>query len=922
MPPSADEYRAGLRLLQQQQRAQLLARIEQVDGVLARDWQRSMRDAAPLYRPLIDAYARDLAALRKEVDDPAATLSLDWLTSRNSQLRTIEQSVRASLDKYGRTSAQTVTQAQAAAAERGAADAAQLTQRSLWPAVEGAGVPPSMLFNRPNPDAIAQWVGRAGNGHPLGDLFANFGAEATQQARKEMLLGLSMGANPRAMAGGIANALGISRSRATIISRTEVLGSYRSAAHETYRANSDVISGWIWSAGGANPCAMCMGMDGLQFSLEEELVDHPCGKCAPIPITRSWDDILDPLGIDSSDMLETSMGAKGAYETGEERFARMSSQQQRAILGTQTGYDAYKRGEVTLRDFIGKRPAENGFPASYYQKSLKELQIPTRQAQRLVEPSPMIQEGLRAGTLRYHDLGKITPEDQMPVWAKQSEASRNVYQILRNGLPYDMMAHEQGLLITNLEQMLREELPVNVRAAVERQLQMLGQQVERLTTAGTKLNDLGTLSGARQEVRDAQKALRLAEDAVRSDYSRSPQGLLSSALENDGRVLRAQARLEAAQARVAELRQIERQTVGAAARETEQVAIREAPFGTVDDIIAREVAQERLYEGVPMGDPQTIEKENPAAAALGGEHMQQMLGNLATELKDNGAFMRLARNFGYNQDSIDASLTSWANAKRYIESGETYLAKYPADQAEMERLAAMTRAEAQAWAKDNALQNSIYDMLDQFHSLPAAASEDITTWNADPFQIAIFEAARTEFGLGNLVHDYYTADDVAKMMDVYGTYRNGIRALVRQMYTDTQKYFEQQGITELRVFRGLRWIEGKQPEGVDWGEGMTTNPLLAQSVSSWASNAQIAYDYATGTGKIFAQEEGDYGMVLAATVPANQIMSMSYTGLGSEPLREIMVLAGDYPVYAVPFTQEEAPGLDVVYRMMAEGAKK
>ncbi|HET8908115.1 MAG TPA: phage minor head protein, partial [Ktedonobacterales bacterium] len=321
--------------------------------------------------------------------------------------------------------------------------------------------------NRPNPDAMAAWVGRSGNGHPLGDLFANFGAEAASSARKEMLLGLALGANPRAMAQGIANALGISRSRATIIARTEVLGSYRAAQMETYRANSDVVSGWVWSAGGPNPCAACMGMDGLQFTLEEELIDHPCGACAALPVTRSWDDILGPLGIDASGMDETSIGEEDAYFGGEDRFNAMSPAQQRAVIGTNTGYEAWRRGEVSLRDFAGRRA-----DGMLYQKSLRELQIPTRQSRTLVEPSPRI-----AGPHRASARGQLTPLEQMPAWAKQSEAARIVYQILRNGLPYDLMSHEQGLLVLNLIEMLKDNLPPNVRLAVIRQLRLLGADV-------------------------------------------------------------------------------------------------------------------------------------------------------------------------------------------------------------------------------------------------------------------------------------------------------------------------------------------------------------------------------------------------------------------------------------------------------------
>ena len=51
-------------------------------------------------------------------------------------------------------------------------------------------------------------------------------------------------------------------------------------------------------------------------------------------------------------------------------------------------------------------------------------------------------------------------------------------------------------------------------------------------------------------------------------------------------------------------------------------------------------------------------------------------------------------------------------------------------------------------------------------------------------------------------------------------------------------------------------------------------------------------------------------------------MSMSYTGLGSEPLREIMVLAGNYDTYAVPFTQAETPSIDDIYKLLAGGGPR
>jgi hypothetical protein len=501
-PAPTAAYKDALLALQAQQRARLSVLVQQTEAMLHSDWQRGMGAAASLYRPVLDEYAKALAALRIANDDPAARLSLDWLTSQNSALKSIEQSVRASALTYGNESVKTVEDAQLKAMNAGLQDAENLTQEALFPASQ-LGVNPAMLFNRPNPDAISQFVGRAGNGHPLGDLFANFSQEATSAARQAMLMGLATGANPVSMAQGISQALGISRSRAITIARTEVLGSYRQAAHETYRANSDVLQGWIWSAGGANPCAMCAGMDGTLHDLSEDLSDHPCGKCAPIPQTKSWDEILGPYGIDASGLDETDIGR--SYTSISEKFDSYSPARQREIIGTQTGYEAYKRGELTLKDFIGVRPASDGFPSSYYQKSLKELQIPTRQATRLVQPSPEIMEKLRMGTLRYTDLGKITPDELMPAWAKRNDASRIVYQILRNGLPYDMTSHERGLLITNLAEMLKTDLPISERAAVERQLQALGGQVERLTLKSTKLAEVDQAA-----IRETDAAIKAA----------------------------------------------------------------------------------------------------------------------------------------------------------------------------------------------------------------------------------------------------------------------------------------------------------------------------------------------------------------------------------------------------------------------------
>jgi|GEM_PF-2479630 len=1565
-PAPTAAYKDALLALQAQQRARLSVLVQQTEAMLHSDWQRGMGAASALYRPVLDEYAKALSALRIANDDPAAKLSLDWLTSQNNALKSIEQSVRASALKYGDASVKTVEDAQLKAMTSGLLDAENLTQEALWPASQ-VGLDPALLFNRPNPDAIAQMVGRAGNGHPIGDLFANFPQEATSGARQALLMGLATGANPVHIASGIQQAMGVSRSRAITIARTEVLGSYRAAAHETYRANSDVLGYWLWSAGGNNPCfpagalietlrgpmpiedvhvgdavlthrgryrrvtrtmireylggmvtlqaggrivtatashpflvqrqgkldwieagqlrlsdrmvsqcqssaqifnhgeresavegrvgqtddtiplrlqqqrlagvtfdgarlampveavnlehdvergqievngrwpalhrvflpeldaqlleaetrtafrfrlarmatvaarrakattrnltrlgthflatleagegmrrasaflravmsprrntrnlaaagagsqvimvddwptahagsravhllasaqlgaeglatrdanalhamrsnvadsgtiltvtppmvgaerraamltgafdgrvrdlaalgmrvrllmqritraravaplaalhmrrrategraavltdafhihtitriaphiqiagllvynleveddqsyvadgfavhncAMCAGMDGTLHDLSEDLSDHSCGKCAPIPVTKPWDEILGPYGIDASDLDETSIGAPGSYRSISEKFDSYSPAKQREIIGTQTGYEAYKRGEVTLKDFIGVRPAADGFPSSYYQKSLKELQIPTRQAARLVQPSPEIMEKLANGTLRYTDLGKVTPDALMPAWAKSSESSRIVYQILRNGLPYDMTAHERGLLVTNLTQMLGETLPTNVRAAVERQLEALGQSVERLTLKGTRLGtlrdplqvtldriesqivnesfehayvlredgailfdevsasrhevgftqaqldemsgniithnhpdfvtepgfsagspspsnadirlfyqnalaelrvvtpewrisikppeggwnkvsleailarkrtfakvfvdevmpdvrtgrltlkeaedevwqrvwtriaertglqyeriawdaqavgkatDLDTLAGARAEVRDAKRALAAAQDAVRADFSRNPQGLLSSALERDGRVLRAKARLDAARARVAELARASQRAFAparasvsdaeAAARAEVKVArsavnslnrklnkaleagkdtktierdiqdakaVLEKAQGKLDTQVAIRKTQEAAAKAAVKAQ-QVAEKaaaREAAKVAKAAERQAARDAAKATKLAEKQAahevVNREVSGTAYNLELREASavqreqrdllrtLSPTGKGAERVAQAEARIARELSarlkDSADFQQLAPLLRDRLSQIVRDTkgitaeAKQREIAHIEAQFSDkkiVQALMGEWARQYT--PLWASLQEAIGSEFELSAARETLASpvGKSALRMADKYlGDLQPGLRALVREMYNNTQDFLAKEGITEVPVYRGLYF--NKLPDGISWKTLKNDYQVITirmNPASSFSLDAEKASAFAGG---------GRYQVVIAARVPAQDILSIPLTGAGVRDEAEVIVLGSQQDVWAI-----------------------
>jgi hypothetical protein len=70
--------------------------------------------------------------------------------------------------------------------------------------------------------------------------------------------------------------------------------------------------------------------------------------CAKIPKTKSWDDILSPLGVDTTGIPDTSVN----IQSGSDWFDNQDESTQRQILGN-SKYDAWANGDFTLEDVVG-----------------------------------------------------------------------------------------------------------------------------------------------------------------------------------------------------------------------------------------------------------------------------------------------------------------------------------------------------------------------------------------------------------------------------------------------------------------------------------------------------------------------------------------------------------------------------------------
>lgn len=123
--------------------------------------------------------------------------------------------------------------------------------------------------------------------------------------------------------------------------RTVQIWSARQGSHEIFRANEDVLNGWMWSAArDGHVCMCCRVQDGKIFPLTATLNDHHLGRCGPVPVARSWRE----LGFEGgSEVLD-------GYETGIQRFEAFTDAEQIAEMG-RAAWKAWKDERFNLEDY-------------------------------------------------------------------------------------------------------------------------------------------------------------------------------------------------------------------------------------------------------------------------------------------------------------------------------------------------------------------------------------------------------------------------------------------------------------------------------------------------------------------------------------------------------------------------------------------
>jgi hypothetical protein len=306
------------------------------------------RDAAlrmiGVYAQITTRLLQQIGALNRQIEAARAKgeiLSPSWL-SRQKRYDALLRQTSREMHRFSAIAKRTIINQQQQAANAGLRDSVDLMEA----AASQADL--NVTFNRLPIASIENVVGFLGDGSPLKTLLDELPKDGRQIVEQGLLEAVSMGIGPAATARKIREGLAGNLMRALTISRTESLRAYRTATHQTYKANADALRGWTWrSSRSRRSCCACIALDGTFHGLNEPFKAHVRCRCTMIPAVRT---VQVDKGVDW--------------------FDEQPEDVQREIIGTDAGFQAFKEGKLKLPDFVGlERDAIWG--DSYHQLSVK-----------------------------------------------------------------------------------------------------------------------------------------------------------------------------------------------------------------------------------------------------------------------------------------------------------------------------------------------------------------------------------------------------------------------------------------------------------------------------------------------------------------------------------------------------------------------
>jgi SPP1 gp7 family putative phage head morphogenesis protein len=247
------------------------------------------------------------------------------------------------------------------------ADAVQWSNRitaSQFPIQAGSPAQIIATFDRVNDAALSAIVRRTTE--QVTSLSMPLSAQAEQAMKSVLVRGVAVGENPRTAAARmldrVEGAFNGGRNRALVIARTEMLDAHRAAAALQDKANASVLAGWEWVAQlDRRTCPSCWAQHGSRHPLDEQGPnDHQQGRCARVPVTKSWRE----LGFNIDEPASILPNARQVFDN-------LPQEHRLAIMGAKR-LDLLDSGQIGWSDLSVKRSTA-GWRDSYAPASLADL---------------------------------------------------------------------------------------------------------------------------------------------------------------------------------------------------------------------------------------------------------------------------------------------------------------------------------------------------------------------------------------------------------------------------------------------------------------------------------------------------------------------------------------------------------------------
>lgn len=228
-------------------------------------------------------------------------------------------------------------------------------------ALDGLVVNPERL----NPEFAQRAIARLTGQTNANEWVRRLAGDNAERVINTLTRGVLVGHGPVEMVRQVRGSLAATEPRVATFVRTEIIGAARMGNLDLYRANADVVTGWVWNADDT-ACAVCWAENGSLHTLDEELESHPNCRCSADPTTAPMDDLA--AGTAPTD------GSVGATPFDpNERFAQLPAGQQMRVLGP-SRLQAFNDGNLDLRD-IPARTRHPMWGPGKRAKSLRELGI-------------------------------------------------------------------------------------------------------------------------------------------------------------------------------------------------------------------------------------------------------------------------------------------------------------------------------------------------------------------------------------------------------------------------------------------------------------------------------------------------------------------------------------------------------------------